>query len=298
MAPPQGRRDPQNAERIGLRLSPLTDLYYHLMNGSWSLLIGVLGVAYMLTNLVFAGLYMLQSEGIASADPESFADAFAFSVQTLSTIGYGTLSPVSGPVHTIVAFEAMVGLLGTAIATGLVFAKFARPKAKVLFSDSMVVYRRNGEPVLVFRVGNARGNEIIEASLRVSALVPEVTTEGETMRRLVDLELLRSTTPMFAMTWTVIHPLDERSPLHGIDEDRLREDTVRFIVSLTGIDATFSQTVHARVIYDHTDVRFWHRFVDIVGNTDDGRLSIDYRRFHDTVPIDSDSPRLPAPSLN
>ena len=146
MAPPLGPADPQNAVRIGLRLSPLTDLYYHLMNGSWWLLIGVLGLAYMLANLIFAGLYMLQTDGIASASG-SFADAFAFSVQTLSTIGYGTLSPISGPVHTIVAFEAMVGLLGTAIATGLVFAKFARPRAKVMFSDTMLVYRRDGRPV-------------------------------------------------------------------------------------------------------------------------------------------------------
>lgn len=296
MAPPLGRSDPQNAVRIGLRLSPLTDLYYHLMKGSWWMLIGVLGVFYMLANVLFASLYMLQSDGIASADPDSFADAFAFSVQTLSTIGYGTLSPVSGPVHTIVAFEAMVGLVGTAIATGLVFAKFARPRAKVMFSSSMVVYRRNGHPVLVFRVGNARGNEIIEASIRVSALVPEVTAEGEQMRRLVDLPLLRSTTPMFAMTWTVIHPLVEDSPLHGHDGDTMLRDGVRFIVSLTGIDATFSQTVHARYIYEHGDVRWWHRFVDIVGSTDDGRLSIDYRCFHDTVPVQDDAPRVDAPA--
>ncbi|MCA9651559.1 MAG: ATP-sensitive inward rectifier potassium channel 10 [Myxococcales bacterium] len=287
MAPPLGPADPQNAVRIGLRLSPLTDLYYHLMNGSWWLLIGVLGLAYMLANLIFAGLYMLQTDGIASASG-SFADAFAFSVQTLSTIGYGTLSPISGPVHTIVAFEAMVGLLGTAIATGLVFAKFARPRAKVMFSDTMLVYRRDGRPVLVFRVGNARGNEIIEASLRVSSLVPEITSEGEQMRRLVDLRLLRSTTPMFAMTWTVIHELDEQSPLRDYDEQRLREEGVRFIVSLTGIDATFSQTVHARHIYDHSHVLWWRRFVDVVGSTDDGRLVIDYRRFHDTVAVGED----------
>lgn len=294
MAPPPRRRDPQSAERIGLRLSPLTDLYYHLMSGSWLLLIGVLGLAYMLANLVFALLYLLQSDGIASADPNSFTDAFAFSVQTLSTIGYGTLSPSSGPVHTLVAFEAMVGLLGTAIATGLVFAKFARPKAKVMFSQSMVVYHRNGRPVLVFRVGNARGNEIIEASLRISALVPEVSAEGERMVRLIDLELLRSSTPMFAMTWSVFHVIDEGSPLHGYDEERLREDGVRFIVSFTGIDGTFSQTVHARHIYFDGDVLWWRRFVDIVSENEDGRLRIDYRRFHDTIPVDSDVPHMPA----
>lgn len=283
MAPPLGRADPSNAVRIGLPLSPLTDLYYHLMKGSWWLLIGLLASMYMLANIGFALLYMLQAEGISSAHPGSFADAFAFSVQTLSTIGYGTLAPTSGPVHTIVAFEAMVGLLGTALSTGLVFAKFARPRAKVVFSAPLIVYRRNGVPTLGFRVGNARSNEIIEASLRVAALVPEETAEGEQMRRLVDLPLLRSTTPMFAMTWTVLHPLDESSPLHGYDRARLEQERVRFIVSMTGIDGTFSQMVHCRYIYDHQDVRWWHRFVDVVSTTDDGRLCIDYRQFHDTV---------------
>jgi inward rectifier potassium channel len=158
-----------------------------------------------------------------------------------------------------------------------------------------VVQRRNGKPVISFRVGNARGNEIIEASLRVSALVPEVTTEGESLRRLIDLPLLRSTTPMFAMTWTVIHPLDETSPLHGHDHASLDRDQIRFIVSFTGIDATFSQTVHARHIYLHTDIRWGHRFVDIVDNTDDGRLRIDYRRFHDTVAIAGQGSSDPVP---
>ncbi|MCA9704860.1 MAG: hypothetical protein KDK70_03290 [Myxococcales bacterium] len=286
MAPPaHPRSDPQDAIRIGLRLSPLTDLYYHLMRGSWWLLIAVLGVCYLMANLGFACLYMMQPGGINSAQDGSFADSFAFSVQTISTIGYGTLAPTSRAVHTLVTFEAMLGLLGTAIATGLVFAKFSRPRAKVLFSQNMLVYERNGAPSLVFRVGNARGNEIIEASLRVSALVPDQTAEGEQMRRLIDLPLLRSTTPMFAMTWTVIHPIDEQSPLHGRDAAWLLEKGVRFIVSMTGIDATFSQMVHARHIYFAPDVRWGHRFVDIVDNAEDGRLRVDYLRFHDTQPI-------------
>lgn len=281
--------DPRQAVRIGLRLSPLTDLYYHLMRGSWLMLTVVLGSAYLVTNLVFALLYMTQAEGIGSSSEGGFMDAFAFSVQTLSTIGYGALAPRTGMAHTLVTVESMAGLIGTAIATGLVFTKFAQPKAKVLFSSTMVVQRRNGKPVVAFRVGNARGNEIIEASLRISALVPEVTLEGEHMRRLVDLQLIRATTPMFAMTWTVIHEIDEASPLHGHDQASLQADAIRFIVSFTGIDATFSQTVHARHIYDFHDVKWGHRFVDIVDNTEDGRLRIDYQRFHDTVPIDEAS---------
>ncbi|MEM7157216.1 MAG: ion channel [Myxococcota bacterium] len=279
--------DPSHAVRVGLRLSPLTDLYYHLMRRSWWLLMGLLGLAYLVTNLLFATLYVLNKDGINSAEGGDFTDAFAFSVQTLSTIGYGTLAPTNGTVHTLVTFEAMTGLIGTAIATGLVFAKFSRPRAKVLFSTPITVGLRNGKPALVFRVGNARGNEIIEASLRVAALVPEVTMEGEKMRRLMDLPLLRSTTPMFAMTWTVIHELDENSPLYGYTEAQLAEEEVRLIVSMTGIDGTFSQTVHARHVYDTMDFRWGQRFVDIVDYTEDGRLRIDYLRFHDTVAIEA-----------
>jgi inward rectifier potassium channel len=232
---------------------------------------------------------MTQAEGIGSTDEGGFLDAFAFSVQTISTIGYGALAPRTGMAHTLVTLESVVGLIGTAIATGLVFTKFAQPRAKVLFSHHMLVHRRNGKPVVAFRVGNARSNEIIEASVRVSALVPEVTLEGEHMRRLVDLQLQRSTTPMFVMTWTVIHEIDEASPLHGRDEASLRADALRFIVSFTGLDATFSQTVHARHIYEHGDVQWGRRFVDIVDNTEDGRLRVDYQRFHDTVPVDDPS---------
>ena len=287
MASPRRRNvKPLEAVRVGLRLSPLTDLYYHLMRGSWWLLVALLAFAYVVTNLAFATLYMMQTGGINDARDGSFADAFAFSVQTISTIGYGTLAPTNTAVHTLVTFEAMLGLLGTAIATGLIFAKFSRPRAKVLFSDTLLIKTRNGEPALVFRVGNARGNEIIEASLRLAVLVPEVTLEGDRMRRLVDLPLVRSRTPLFAMTWSVIHEIDENSPLHGRDAKSCEEDDLRFIVSMTGIDGTFSQTVHARHIYLHDDIRWKHRFVDIVDNTDSGRLRIDYMRFHDTTPVE------------
>ncbi len=286
--------DPLDAVRIGLPLSPLTDLYYHLMRRSWWLLIGLLGTAYLMANLGFAVLYMMQDGGINAAEKGSFGDAFVFSVQTISTIGYGTLAPKSSAVHTVVTFEAMLGLLGTAIATGLIFAKFSRPRAKVLFSDSLCITQRNGKPALIFRLGNGRTNEIIEASVRVAVLVPEITAEGERMRRLIDLPLLRSTTPAFVMTWTVIHEIDEDSPLHGRDEASFTEDQVRFVVSMTGIDATFSQTVHARHMYMTENVRWGHRFVDIVDTTEDGRLRIDYLRFHDTHPVDA-STSAPAP---
>ena len=269
---------------MGLRQSPLTDLYYHLMRAPWWQLVALLIVSYVLANIAFAFLYLADMGGIASAHEGDFAEAFAFSVQTISTIGYGSLSPSSGYVHTLVTAEAMVGLLGFAIATGLMFNKFAVPRARVMFSDPIVITTRAGKPTLMLRVGNARGNEIIEASMRVTVLKTERTEEGHQMRRLHDLRLERTTTPVFAMTWTVIHTIDEASPLYGEDAPSMERDEMAFVVSLTGLDGTFSQTIHARRMYEWHDVRFAHRFVDIISFQADGRARIDYTHFHDTQP--------------
>ena len=283
-APPLRRRDPTQAIRYGLRQSPLTDLYYHLMRAPWWQLVALLSLCYVLANVGFAILYMTDMQGIASAHEGSFPEAFAFSVQTISTIGYGALAPTSPWVHTIVTAEAFVGILGFALATGLMFAKFAIPRARVLFSTPLVITTRHGKPTLMFRVGNARGNEIIEASMRVTVLKSERTPEGHTMRRLHDLQLERATSPLFTMTWTVLHVIDEGSPLYGEDAASLQRDDVFFIVSLTGIDSTFSQTIHGRHLYEWHDVRYRQRFADIITFVEDGRARIDYTRFHETEP--------------
>jgi inward rectifier potassium channel len=174
-------------------------------------------------------------------------------------------------------------LLGVAMASGLMFSKFARPTARVLFSSKVIVTPRNGKPCLVMRMANGRGNEIVEATLRISVLKPEVTAEGERMRRFHDLVLTRSQTPLFSLTWMVIHVIDEASPLHGETEASLREMNVRFIVTLTGIDSTFAQTVHARTSYFAEDIVWGGRFIDVTSQLPDGRLQVDYTKFNDVV---------------
>ena len=253
---PRKRFTPGDAIRVGLSVHPLTDLYYQLMRGSWLILVSVLVVGYLLANVAFACLYLADMEGITSAENGGFAEAFEFSVQTISTIGYGGMSPRTPYVHMLVTAEAMTGILGFAIATGLMFQKFSRPRARVRFSGPMVVSVRERKPVLMFRLGNARGNEIIEASLGLTMLKTEVTSEGHRMRRLFDCKLLRTTTPMFTMTWVVIHEIDEDSPLHGMTPEEIVADDPIFIVTMTGIDATFSQTVHARKLYYAEDLRY------------------------------------------
>ncbi len=271
---------------VGLESRLFDDLYHFLLDISWARL-GLLIVGlYLGANLLFAVGYYLDSGGIENARPGSFSDAFFFSVQTLATIGYGKLVPRSLFANILVTIEAMMGLVGFAMVTGLVFTKFARPTAKVLFSDVAVVAVREGVRSLIFRLANRRGNQIAEAQLHVSLLRDEVTAEGEKMRRFHDLKLTRSQNTVFALTWTVVHPIDESSPLYGQTTESLAAVNAEIIASVVGIDETFSQTVHARWGYSWDKILFGARFADVIQRLPDGRREIDYRRFHETYPID------------
>jgi inward rectifier potassium channel len=289
------RVGPVAVVKIGLEKRSFDDIYHYLMEASWARLFGIIAVIYLSTNAIFAALYVLSGDSIAGAEKGSFFDAFFFSVQTLSTVGYGVMSPKGLLGGTLVTFEAFVGLLGMAMASGLMFSKFARPTARVLFSTKVIITTRNGKPCLVMRMANGRGNEIVEATLRVSILKPEVTAEGEKMRRFHDLVLARSQTPLFTLTWMVIHEINEASPLFGETEASLREMSVRMIVTLTGIDSTFAQTVHARTSYFAEDFVWGGRFVDVTSQLPDGRLQVDYTKFNDVV-VDPKDPVAEAAS--
>ncbi len=283
--PERGGRPPDVSEavRIGAPSDLRRDFYFFFLEGSWTRLILSFGFLYVLLNLVFACLFMLEPASVGGTGQQSFADAFAFSVQTFSTVGFGSLSPGTPYGNALVAIEVAVGILMAAIATGIIINKLSRPQSAVLFSDSMVVTTRNGQPTLVFRAANARGNEVVDATIQVVALMDELTPEGHHMRRVLDLNLLRRSSPMFALSWTVFHTLDEDSPLFGLD---LSGDTPlgAIIVTLLGHDATYGSTTHARNIYMASDIRVGERFVDVIGQLDDGRLTIDLTKFHDTVP--------------
>ncbi|HJZ87570.1 MAG TPA: ion channel [Polyangia bacterium] len=275
---------PFAVERIGYRHQPLGDLYHFLLTTSWRQLIGAIVVGYVATNLVFALLYWWPGNAIENARPGSFSDAFFFSVQTMATIGYGKMAPATLYGHVLVTVEALSGLLGFAMATGLIFAKFSRPTARVLFSRVAVISRRDGVQSLMFRVANARRNQIVDAHLRLSMLRDETTPEGEAIRRFHDLHLQRSSAAFFAITWTAVHRIEEHSPLYGQTAESLAASKTQVIVSLLGVDETLSQTVHARYNYDHSDLRWGARFVDILSRSSEGRLTVNYGRFHDCEP--------------
>jgi inward rectifier potassium channel len=262
-----------NIIQTGARDGHLSDLYHFLLVSSWTRLLAMLAVAYVGSNSLFALLYLLDDHGIAGARPGSFADAFFFSVQTMATIGYGQMVPRTFIANVLVTTEALVGLLGLAMVTGLIFAKFSRPTARVLFSRVAVM-------------ANQRGNQIVEARIHVVLATTETTAEGEVIRRLRDLEMLRSQHALFALSWTAIHPITERSPLHGATPTSLAAAETEIIVSLTGLDETFSQTVHARHSYVPEEIMWNARFVDILSRLPDGRRLVDYTHFHDVVPAE------------
>ena len=182
-------------------------------------------------NALFAVVYMASPDCILNARPGDFEDAFYFSVQTLATIGYGTMSPATRYGHIVVVVQALVGTLGVALVTGATFAKFARPTARVLFSNRAVVQTRDGVPHLVFRLANWRGNMVVEGRLRVSILLLHTTREGDIIRNPVDLPLVRDQTPLFALTWMAMHRIDERSPFWGGEKSLAKLDKKRAQVS-------------------------------------------------------------------
>jgi inward rectifier potassium channel len=220
--------------RLGDPHSPWRDLYHLLITISWPGFVAVLLLTYLLVNATFAVAYLLGRDAIANADPNSFLDAFFFSVQTMASIGYGAMYPQTDYANFLVVAESFVGLLFIAMATGMIFARFSVPTARILFSHYALIAPFNGSPCLMFRTANKRRNRILEAQLWVTLVRDEFTKEGDLFRRFYDLELIRSHTPLFALTWTALHPINEKSPLHGATPESLRRDHAELIVIFTG----------------------------------------------------------------
>jgi inward rectifier potassium channel len=274
---------------VGLKRPWLGDPYYLALRLPWWLFLLSGAGLYLAANGIFALFYLAQPGAIANARPGSFADAFFFSVQTMSTVGYGGMIPATTWANLVVTAESMVGLMFVALATGLVFARFSRPTARVLFSRVAVIAPHNGAPTLSLRLANQRRNQILEAQVDVALLRDEVTIEGETIRRLHDLKLARRRSPSFAMTFTVTHTIDRDSPLHGATAASLTAENAELVVTVSGVDDTISARVYARTSYLADEILWGHRFVDVIGWTEDGRRAIDYRRFHDTIPPTADA---------
>lgn len=283
--PPQGLRFMDRdgrvlVPRIGVERRALNDVYYSLLHLRWGWLIPLLFAIYLLIVTVFALLYRLDPSGVANARPDAFADYFFFSVYTLATIGYGTFAPESLWAHVLVTVEAFTGLLLMAMLTGLTFAKFSRPTARVIFSRHGVVATLDGRETLMLRMANGRDGNVVEATLRLTLVRDVRSAEGVAMRRFYDLPLLRSWTPIFALTWTVYHVIDEDSPMYGLGAAELTASHAELVVTLSGVDETLGQSINARYSYAADDIAWNARFVDVIEQFEHGR-QVNYGRLHD-----------------
>ncbi|HVY36701.1 MAG TPA: ion channel [Polyangia bacterium] len=269
---------------VGDRTSPLRDFYHSLLRRSWRVTIAAISAVFLGANALFAVLFVIVG-GVAHAQPGSFRDAFFFSVQTMGTIGYGAMFPASAAANAVVVLETITGLTLTALATGLVFAKFSRSTARLVFSRHAVVTILNGAPTLMFRLGNQRGNLIVDAQLRVVMIRTERTLEGETFYRMLDLPLTRQRAMSLTRAWSAIHVIDAASPLHGETSESLAAKEVELQVLVVGLDDITMQTVHGQHRYFAKDLRWGHRLADVLSETPDGHMLLDLRRFHDVEPL-------------
>ena len=235
--------------------------------------------------MLFGYLYYLVPGCIANLNPPGFAGAFFFSVETLATVGYGEMHPQTLYGHVISMIEIFVGLMTLALITGLMFARFSRPRARFLFAANAVVRPIDGKLTLMFRAANARLNVIQEASAQLRMLRDEVTEEGFSIRRITDLSLVRAQHPVFILGWNIMHVIDDGSPLKGESAESLNATGTVFILSLSGTDVTTGQMLMARNEYSSTAIRWNQSFRDVLGEDDDGALQFDYRKFNEVEPL-------------
>jgi inward rectifier potassium channel len=290
--------DPQNPRPISLvkiprgqRLAVIKgqdkgrffDFYHDVLTTSWPAFFLQLAALFVAVNLVFAMLYVIDRGGIVNARPGSFQDAFFFSVQTLGTLGYGAMAPRTLYVNLLVTAESFTGILIIALFTGIIFARFSRPFARLVFSKVAVVTTFDGIPTLMFRTANQRGNSsILDAAITVSLASSYTNREGVFMRRFQELPLVRAKNPLFALSWTVMHTIDETSPLFGIGLADMIEHDMEVVVMLSGTDETINDRVYARHSYVAEEILWNRRFVDVISIMPTGHRMVDLTQFHDT----------------
>jgi inward rectifier potassium channel len=272
----------------GRRGNRLLDPYHLVLTLSWPRFFGALVFAFIVVNLFFGTLYCLLPGSVINARPGEFFDYFFFSIETLATVGYGNMSPGSFAGHLLASIEILAGMVGVALITGVVFVRFSKPTARILFSNDAVIRDFDGSRALMLRIANERYNRIVEAGATLSLVRTEITAEGESFVRIHDLRLMRERTPVFALTWLLVHLIDEQSPLHGLDATQLAAGRTRILVSITGHDETMAASVHAGRDYETEDLKFDCRFADILRVTPDGERVVDLTRFHDTEPLSAE----------
>jgi inward rectifier potassium channel len=266
----------------GLDLNFWADISHRCMTASWPSFIAGAALVFLAFNAIFAVFYWIGDQPVSNVPGGAYIDYFYFSIETLSTAGYGDMHPQTHYGHFIATIELFTGIFSMSLMTGLIFARFSRPHARLLFANNPVVSVHEGMPTLMVRLANERQDIIGNATARLWMFKNIVTAEGHAFRRFYDLPLLRHESPALALSWTLHHVIDETSPLYGLNPEDLEATQISFVVVVSGYDVVAAQTVHARKSYEHPEIRFGHRYVDVVTVSEDGRVRIDYGRFHDT----------------
>lgn len=272
-----------NVEKRGLRRFSTRNLYHFLLTTNWWEFLGLILLLYFLSNVVFGLIYtLLGAEAVVdtSAVPisDGFLRGFFFSVQTFATIGYGTIHPVGLIPNFLVTIESYFSLLTNALITGLVFARFSRPTAKIIFSRTAVIAPYRGGSGFMFRLVNSRKNQLIEVSAEV-LFTRFVEKDGVVTRRFDQLNLERESVSFMPLAWTIVHPIDEKSPLYNLTRDDFEQSDAEVLIVLSAMDETFAQRVHARSSYKTDEITFGYKFANLYNEIENGEpISIDIRR--------------------
>jgi inward rectifier potassium channel len=279
------------SRRVGSGVLSYVNGYHALLTTSWPRFLGMVTMAYVAVNALFGMVYVACGpaalRGLGEGEMGgAFLRAFFFSVETFATIGFGAMYPVGVLSNTLVTLESLIGLLFVALLTGLVFARFARPTAAVMFSDIAVVAPYQGRTGFMFRIANSRSNQLMELEAKI--LYSRLDGQG---RRYDQLRLERTKVVFFPLSWTIVHPIDDASPLRGKSHQDLMDEDAEFDILMSGVDETFAQQVHARSSYKPNEIRFGSRFSNIYNPVSrDGTISIDLSRLSEVehAPLDGE----------
>jgi inward rectifier potassium channel len=270
-------------ETLGLSQGFWTDLYHRAMTVYWPVFFGAAAALFVTLNAVFGFLYSLGHDPIANAAENGLLAYFYFSIETLATVGYGDMHPQTNYGHLIATVEIFTGMSFLAVMTGLIFARFSRPRARFVFAKQAVIARHEGRQALMVRAANVRHNTISRASARLWLIRIEHTEEGDELRRFYELKLDRNEHPMFVLSWMLFHVIDKESPLHGMTSSDLADTDALLVLNVGGVDDSSAQQLFARHIYSWRDIRWHYRYKDITSVSPQGRFLLDYTKFHDVV---------------
>jgi inward rectifier potassium channel len=262
----------------GVARYDLRDPYYLAVALSWPWFLLLVLALELTLNAIFAALYMIQPGSVANAHPGSFGDHFFFSIETLATVGYGVMAPATVYGHIISSAEVIVGMGLTALVTGLAFVRFSRPRPKIIYADKAVVARHRGRRTLMIRIANARLTPLTDATARLAVILADTSPEGQLYRTVHELELTLDRMPLFALSWTVMHVLNEKSPLYGCDAAWIRENDVRLVLTLQARDPVLATDVHESYSYGPEAIVVGMRYAEAVSIDANGHPIADLTR--------------------